>query len=178
MAAAGTRKDFQQKHLHDSMRGTELGCSTPSLGLDAEVHMKNKRYSFFENKNVNAGEVIDLLVAVGWGSKADYESSAVLRSLAAYPFIGHARDTSDRLVGYVSAFSDGAFSTFIGELVVHPDAQDEGIGAELLSRVERRYSGVPIYTLPFDDAREFFFKRGYRIPKRAMSVVSKRNAAA
>jgi len=140
--------------------------------------MEDQQFSVFENKNVSATEFIDLMVSVGWGSKEDYNASDVLRSFEAYPFICHARDNNGRLVGYLSAFSDGAFSTFIGEIVVHPDAQDAGIGAELLSRVEQCYSGVPIYATPFDDTREFFLKRGYRVPKRVTSVVSKRNAAA
>lgn len=139
--------------------------------------MEDGRYSFFENRNVGAAEFIELMTAVGWGSAADYQPSDIPGSLAAYPFICHARDASGRLVGYVSAFSDGAFSTFIGELVVHPDARGMGVGGELLRRVELRYPGVPIYAMAFDDAREFFLKRGYRIPKRPMSVVSKRNAS-
>lgn len=138
--------------------------------------MNDTKYSFFENERIDAVELIDLMVAVGWGSKLDYEPADVQRSSAAYPFTCHARALKGGLVGYVSAFSDGLFSTFIGEILVHPVAQNTGIGAELLMRVERRFAGVPIYATPFEDTREFFLKKGYRIPRRPMSVVVKRNA--
>lgn len=140
--------------------------------------MEDKQYQFFTDKSVQITELIDLVVSVGWGAENDYDASDFQRSLAAYPFIVYARNLRGRLVGYLSAFSDGAFSTFIGELFVHPGVQGTGIGTELLRRVAQRYPGVPIYAAPFDEARDFFLKRGYRIPKRPMTILSKRNAVA
>ena len=140
--------------------------------------MNNTEYFIFEDKNLSPTEFVDLMTAAGWGSRADYELSSVARSLSAYPFIGYARDRNGRLVAYLSAFSDSAFSTHIGELAVHPDMRGMGIGTALLRCVERRYAGIPIYATAFDDARDFFLKRGFRMPKRGMAVVSKRNAAA
>jgi ribosomal protein S18 acetylase RimI-like enzyme len=113
--------------------------------------------------------------SVGWGTESAYDDQAIEQSLSAYPFIAHCRDSAGALIGYVSAFSDGAFSTFVGELVVHPEFQRNGIGTELLRLVVERYSGVPIYATPFEDVQEFFLERGFRIPKRTMSVVSQRN---
>lgn len=115
------------------------------------------------------------MAAVGWGS--DYPEELVRRSLSAYPLVAHARTPSGMLVGYVSAFSDRAFSTMLGELVVHPVAQGQGIGRELLAVVETEFAGVPVYVKPLGIAKEFFLACGYRAPSVEMQVLFKRNGA-
>ena len=111
--------------------------------------------------------------SVGWG--AAYPEGAVHRSIDAYPFIAHARSTSGELVGYVSAFSDVAFSTMLGELAVHPKAQGQGVGRALLMAVERAYPGVPVYVKPLGaQARAFFLACGYQAPAVTMQVLYKR----
>ena len=113
--------------------------------------------------------------SVNWGS--GYSEESVRRSLASYPFIAHARANSGALVGYVSAFSDGAFTTMLGELVVHPESQRKGVGRALLSAVERNYAGVPVYVKPLGLASLFFTACGYREPSVAMQVLFNRNGA-
>jgi GNAT superfamily N-acetyltransferase len=104
--------------------------------------------------------------------------AAASRSLHAYPYVAHARADDGALVGYVSAFSDNAFSVFIGELVVRVDHRRRGIGSALLRAVEERYTGIPVYVKPFSDAEAFFERNGYRRASRPMSVLFKRNALA
>lgn len=133
------------------------------------------QYRFNEDKNVEPAEFIELMTRLGWGSQDDYDHATVRHSLTQSPYVCHVRDERGRLVGYVNALSDGAFTTFVGALVVHPEAQRQGIGSELLHRVEQRFAGVPMYVATFDDCRQFFLKNDYKQPKRAMSVVSKRN---
>ncbi len=116
------------------------------------------------------------MASVGWGS--DYSEELVHRSLAAYPFVAHARSESGVLWGYVSAFSDRAFSTMLGELVVHPEAQRKGIGHALLSTVENEFTGVPVYVKPLGEAKHFFAACGYRAPAIEMQVLFKRNGTA
>lgn len=113
------------------------------------------------------------MASVGWGNEADYDPASIQRSLAAYPFVVYARDEAGQLVGYVTAFSDGAFSTFIGELVVRPEAQRRGLGSALLQRVEEQYPGIPVYVQSFADVEGFFQRRGYRARKRPQSVMFK-----
>ena len=135
--------------------------------------MDVSQFGIFEDKNVSASEFANLMDSVGWGSEGDYDATLIERSLTTYPFVAHARDQAGRLVGYVSAFSDGAFSTFLGELVVRPEAQRLGLGTELLKRVEQRYSGIPVYVHAFADAEEFFRLSGYRVSERPMQVLFK-----
>ena len=132
-------------------------------------------YRIFINKEVSALEFSSLMKSVGWGS--DYSEEFVQRSLAAYPFVAHARSESGVLLGYVSAFSDRAFSTMLGELAVHPEAQRKGIGQALLSAVETEFTGVPVYVKPLGEAKLFFSACGYRAPAVEMQVLFKRNGA-
>ncbi len=129
----------------------------------------------YTDKQISPDEFAELMDSVGWGSKQDYDSDAIRKSIESYTFVAHIRNDDGQLVAYVSSFSDGAFSTFIGELVVHPTCQGNGLGKELLSAVERRFDGVPIYANPFAPEKEFFIHQGYSEPKRPMMVVSKQN---
>lgn len=71
-------------------------------------------YSVHIDKQISAAEYSSLMESVGWGF--GYPEEIVRRSIAAYPFIAHARSESGMLIGYVSAFSDRAFSTMLDEL--------------------------------------------------------------
>ena len=132
-------------------------------------------FKILTDKEIEPYELANLMASVCWGGETDYPPEILLRSIAAYPLVAHCRDANGLLVGYVTAFSDGAFSTFIGELVVRPQFQRKGIGSALLALVVEKFRGVPIYGTPFEDSRDFFLERGFRVPKRAMAVVSMRN---
>ena len=133
-------------------------------------------FEMFADKNIAAGELANLMVSAGWGTEGDYDATAIEKSLSAYPVIVYCRDSDGLLIGYISAFTDGAFSTFVGEFVVRPTYQRHGIGSALLAMVVERCRGVPVYATSFQGTEEFFLDRGFRIPERPMSVVSMRNA--
>lgn len=132
-------------------------------------------YEIHKSKDVTAMEFSSLMESIGWGN--DYPEALVLRSMTAYPFIAHARSMDGKLLGYVSAFSDQAFSTMLGELVVHPGVQGKGIGRALLLAVEQAFLGIPVYVKPLGQAKEFFLACGYKSPASEMTVLFKRNAS-
>lgn len=132
-------------------------------------------YEISTDKTVTWLEFSALMAAVGWG---EHDEASFVRSYTAYPLVAHARSSGDgAVVGYVSAFSDGAFSTMLGELVVHPAAQGRGIGRALMQRVERAFPGVPIYVKAMGEAKRFFSACGYREPGAAVTVMFKRPPA-
>ena len=135
------------------------------------------KFEMFTDKVIQPEEIAELMDSVGWGKKEEYMFSDIQRSLKNFPFVVHIRNSENKLVGYISAFSDESFSTFVSELVVHPNYQQQGLGSKLLQAVENKYPNVPIYITPFEDNKDFFFKHGYTEPKRKMCVVSKRNKA-
>jgi GNAT superfamily N-acetyltransferase len=121
------------------------------------------------NKSVTAADFSALMNAVDWGS--DYPEEKVRRSIESYPFVAHARSMTGELLGYVSAFSDGSFTTMLGELVVHPSAQRLGIGRALLHAVQQEFPGIPVYVKPLGDAKVFFQACGFRRPSIEMHVL-------
>jgi GNAT superfamily N-acetyltransferase len=136
----------------------------------------DSEFEIVVSKAIGAGECARLMEAAGYGRAGHYAAAVIEHSLAAYPFVAHARDAGGQLAGYVSAFSDGAFSTFIGELVVHPRAQRRGVGTRLLESVEARFAGVPVFIHPFVDVQAFYLGRGSRAPARPMSALARLNS--
>ena len=128
-------------------------------------------YQISTDRTVTWQEFAGLMESVGWG--AGYDEATFRRSYAAYPLVVHARSDDGVLLGYVSAFSDGAFTTMLGELVVRPAAQGSGIGRALMQSVEAQFPGIPIYVKALGDARHFFEACGYRRPTREMTVMFK-----
>jgi len=129
-------------------------------------------YEISTGLGVQWQELANLFKAVGWGT--DYDEATIHRSIEAYPHVAHARDVDGNLVGYVTAFSDGAFSTMLGELVVHPSAQRQGIGRKLLTTVETRFPSVPITVKALGDAKIFFEACGYRVPSAEVTPMFKK----
>jgi GNAT superfamily N-acetyltransferase len=132
-----------------------------------------KSFTVFTDKRIAPREYATLMGRVGLAEEEYYTDEMVERTIRCYPFIAYARDASGGLVGYLSAFSDETLTAFICELVVDPDFQRHGVGAEFLDRVEERYPEIPIYALPFSNATRFFTRHGYRIAEPPMTVVYK-----
>lgn len=129
-------------------------------------------YQISANRTVTWQEFAALMTSVGWGE--GYDEISFLRSNRAYPLVVHARSHEGVLLGYVSAFSDGAFTTMLGELVVHPNAQRLGIGRALIGAVEEGFPGIPVYVKALGAAKRFFEACGYRRPTSEMTVMFKK----
>lgn len=66
---------------------------------------------------------------------------------------------NNRLVGFVTAISDGVNWTYIPLLEVHPDYQHKGIGTELMRRIIDRYRDFYGIDLNCDDDLVPFYER-------------------
>jgi GNAT superfamily N-acetyltransferase len=81
-----------------------------------------------------------------------------------------ARD-GERVVGFVTAISDGVLSAFIPLLEVLPEHQGHGIGSELMRRMLERLDGLYIIDLSCDAGLEPFYARlGFRTLERGMGI--------
>lgn len=125
------------------------------------------------DRSFSPDEYAELMAAVHWGETPRYSGATVRAALQAYHYVAHVRSETGALVGYLCAFSDGVFATFVGELVVHPCARGGGIGAALLESIESVWPGVPVYALGFRDSRAFFKRQGYSEPPRPLDVLTK-----
>ncbi len=83
-----------------------------------------------------------------------------IRLLAGSDHVVLARDAAaDRVVGYITALTDGVLSGFIPLLEVLPDYQGQGIGRELMVRMLERLVHLPNVDLLCDPDVVPFYER-------------------
>lgn len=104
-------------------------------------------------------EVVGLYRSVGWSS-AD-KPEALHAALAGSHALVTAWD-GERLVGLGNAISDGHLVVYYPHLLIRPEYQGQGIGAELMGMMKRRYEGFHQQAL-IADARAvgFYAKLGF-----------------
>ncbi len=84
-------------------------------------------------------------------------------------------DEADRVVGFVTAISDGVLSAYIPLLEVLPGYRGRGIGRELMRRVLDALAGLYMIDLVCDDdVRPFYEKLGMK----AMTAMALHDMAA
>lgn len=135
--------------------------------------MNNVDYTIHMDKNVNRSELRSLLASVGFGTH--FDEISLSKSISTATFTVYATDSAGKLIGYLSALSDGVFSAFVDMVIVCPSVQRFGVGKSLVKTAEKHFKGIPMYVMSFEDQKEFFEKQGYKIPKRPMQALSKRN---
>ena len=126
--------------------------------------------SVTEDGLVDYNAVIDLYVLNGWSSRAEYDSTSVKQWCENSTFAAVAYDTNQRLVGLVRVLSDGYHDTWIPEIVVHPNAQRQGIGGALMAEVIRRYGHTAIYGSAVNGSEMFFNRFGIIARPRVVTV--------
>ena len=76
-----------------------------------------------------------------------------------------------RVVGFVTAISDGVLSAFVPLLEVLPEYQERGIGSELMRRVLAQLEHLYMVDLCRDAGLEPFYRRfGLRVWDRGMGL--------
>jgi ribosomal protein S18 acetylase RimI-like enzyme len=80
------------------------------------------------------------------------------------------RSETGRVVGFVTAISDGVLAAYIPLLEVLPDHRGQGIGAELVTRVMKRLEGHYMIDLVCDPPLQPFYERLGLRPMVAMGV--------
>jgi GNAT superfamily N-acetyltransferase len=68
----------------------------------------------------------------------------------------------DRLVAVLRGITDGAYTTYVADLAVHPDYQRSGIGRELLARVVAAYPETGVILQAAQTARDYYAHVGWQ----------------
>ncbi len=111
---------------------------------------------------------------VGWPSPPSPEVH--LRLLRQSDLVELAVDSSvNRVVGFVTAITDGVLAAYLPLLEVLPEYQNKGIGGELMKRMMGRLSGLYMVDLVCDPDREAFYGKFGMVHYHAMM---RRNHAA
>jgi ribosomal protein S18 acetylase RimI-like enzyme len=106
---------------------------------------------------------------VGWPSPPTQET--LLRILQSSDHVVLARDGgSGRVVGFITAISDGISAAYIPHLEVIESMQGQGIGSELTRRMVAKLRSLYMVDLVCDPALQPFYERlGFR-PHSAMII--------
>jgi GNAT superfamily N-acetyltransferase len=100
-------------------------------------------------------QISRLFELVGWGSRAPEE----LRP--AFARSSHLRIAcvDDLVVGIGRSVDGGNYSALIVDLIVHPDCQGRGIGAEILSQPGEALQGYRFTTLTAAPGKENYYRQ-------------------
>lgn len=127
---------------------------------------------FADDDRPASAELAELDDAVGW-SAYTRDAARLGRGVAASLRVVTARD-GDRLVGLARIVGDGETIAYLQDVLVHPEAQRRGIGAELVRRAFAPFAEVRQHVLVTDDEpgqRAFYESLGFteihEIPGRA-----------
>ena len=105
---------------------------------------------------------------VGWPSPPSPERHLEILHGSAAAVL--ARD-GERVVGFVTAISDGVLSAYLPLLEVLPEYQGRGIGSELVRRMLARLGRLYMIDLSCDDELEAFYRPlGFQAWGRGMGI--------
>lgn len=103
---------------------------------------------------------------VGWPNPPTPETH--LRLLRGSSHIMLALDAAGRVVGFITAISDGVLAAYIPLLEVLPEYQGQGIGTELVRRMLQRLRHLYAVDLVCDPELRSFYQRMGMQPYHAM----------
>ena len=122
---------------------------------------------------VNYSESLDGVTAAhltgffeGWLSPPTSEEHLVLLHQSSHRVL--ARSDSGRIVGFITAISDGVLSAYIPLLEVLPDFRGQGVGTHLVDRMLRQVSHLYMVDLVCDPELVPFYRRFGLQPLSAM----------
>ncbi|MBT0964121.1 GNAT family N-acetyltransferase [Denitromonas iodatirespirans] len=104
---------------------------------------------------IQTDEVIALYRANGW-SAADKPVALMAALRGSHSLVTARRD--GRLVGVGNAISDGHLVVYYPHLLVHPEAQRQGIGRQMMAALMQRYAGFHQQMLTADGAAVDFYR--------------------
>jgi GNAT superfamily N-acetyltransferase len=132
------------------------GLKTPAA---TESFSSSNNIVFSESRDLPLESVLTLYRAHGWSS-AD-KPELLHKALRASHSLITAWD-GPKLVGLGNAISDGHLVAYYPHLLVHPEYQGRGIGAQLMQRLMARYDGFHQHMLVADGrAVDFYRKCGF-----------------
>lgn len=114
-------------------------------------------------ENPTAAQWMALRASVGWAS---FPEDIARKSLDATPFCVCALD-GDELIGMGRVLGDGVFSFYIGNIMVRPDRQNEGIGKAIMEEImayvdENAVPGAIASLLSIKGKEDFYTQFGFQ----------------
>lgn len=149
----------------------------PSIGVGGSASLSEARKvrRLIEYRESSEGIDADALRGffVGWPVPPSAERHLELLRASAHVVLALDRD---RVVGFVSALSDGVLSAYVPLLEVLPEHQGHGIGTELMRRLLARLEGLYMVDLACDEELVPFYER-LELARVGVAVGIRRRAA-
>jgi hypothetical protein len=124
------------------------------------------QFQLHENPTeVNPDQVIDLYHLIG-GGRPGLDPEKIKQAFANSTYVAMATLPSGELIGWIRALSDQLFTTWIPEMVVHPEFQALGVDGLLLDATITRFQNSTVYFqasyTEFTERARFFEDRGIK----------------
>ncbi len=117
-------------------------------------------------KNIDKMQLVNLFGSVGWKT-AEYPNRLYL-AIKNSDYVMTVWE-KEKLIGLISAISDGYINVFITYLLVHPDYQKRGLGKIMMQDFLKKFDGFGRRILTTElDKEEFYKKSGFSIDGIAM----------
>jgi ribosomal protein S18 acetylase RimI-like enzyme len=136
-------------------------------------HIMTEEIAFIENpSSVSIERLVNLYRCVGWDTPRSHDFTAIQESFTGSSYVLLATRQCGEIIGYIRVLSDGARSTWIPEVVVHPEYQRKGLGKELVSTAMKQFHHTTIFLAAFPGHEKFWMQCGLA-PRISMMVYSK-----
>jgi len=112
--------------------------------------------------SVKPRELMNLWASVEWSGPDDYAPKTVRAAIRNTTFLVSARNGEGELIGIARVFSDGQFTTYLAELIVHPEYQGLGIGRKILKVLKEHYGHTVIVFETTEENRRFYKRCGFK----------------
>lgn len=114
---------------------------------------------FKYNESVSAKALADLRESVGWNRMEDLYNASTLSSyyhIAVY--------ANGKMIGFIDCVSNGVTDAYIQDLMIHPNYQGKGLGAELMNQMITYLREKRIYMISVvyeEKLKRFYEKFGF-----------------
>ncbi len=127
---------------------------------------ENNHFLYQYEKNIDITQLVNLFGSVGWKT-AEYPNRLYL-AIKNSDYVMTVWE-KEKLIGLISAISDGYINVFITYLLVHPDYQKRGLGKIMMQDFLKKFDGFGRRILTTElDKEEFYKKSGFSIDGIAM----------
>ena len=137
--------------------------------------MKPTTYTLVADCNITPVEFGRLAAIAQWGEAEDFTQARLDEHFAAVSFAAHVRDSDGVFVGYISALSNGLQSVFVDSFLFDPEYDVDIVSRLLIRAVMNKFTGYPLYAMPYVDEQEIFTNQGFKVYRREMKALAYRN---
>lgn len=121
-----------------------------------------------------ADEFLDLVEAVGWGKKSNFDQSKITSSMQYAAQMYAIRNSTGKLVALARVFSDNYLFSTIPEILVDPQSQKMGMGKAIMEEIKKDFCHTVMYFGAQPGNENFFEKLGFK--KGMQSYTLKKNS--